>query len=297
MKVGLWHPFLVVIFPVLSLFAHNLVYVPAKLPLYALLALLPASGLLLWGLKFLFRGWHKAGVWVSIFWLSFFTYGAVASALVGKLPHLHLVLLFLNSILLVALFFYLARSKSSFHSGTRVLNLFSLFLVLLPLWQIGIYLARATGSPENTWKKAPVSWPVSKSPDNLPDIVYLILDGYGRKDVLENYYALNNQPFLDSLTAQGFSVLPQSAANYIQTSASVTSSLNLNYLQNLENFTPAWSYPDLKERAEHSRLFRWLQQFGYQLYSFDSGFSNTEFSERATSLAQRRYLPEFYRLL
>lgn len=63
-----------------------------------------------------------------------------------------------------------------------------------------------------------------------PDIILLILDGYGRSDVIESVYGFDNQPFLDLLTSQGFEVADRSTANYTVTHLSVPALLNMSYM-------------------------------------------------------------------
>ena len=66
-----------------------------------------------------------------------------------------------------------------------------------------------------------------------PDIYYLILDGFGRQDVLQDLYDLDLQPFVNALEARGFVVPAASQSNYAQTYLSMASSLNLSYLDDI----------------------------------------------------------------
>ena len=67
------------------------------------------------------------------------------------------------------------------------------------------------------------------SPDNPPDILILILDGYGRQDVLARDYDFDNAPFLDSLEDRGFEVPSRAVANYSSTYGAVGGMLALDY--------------------------------------------------------------------
>jgi hypothetical protein len=66
-----------------------------------------------------------------------------------------------------------------------------------------------------------------------PDIYYIILDGYGRSDVLKKY-GYDNSDFLNSLRDLGFYVADCAQSNYAQTKLSLTSSLNFNYVDALD---------------------------------------------------------------
>ena len=65
------------------------------------------------------------------------------------------------------------------------------------------------------------------------DIYFIVLDGYGRADILANIYQYNNQPFINKLKVRGFYVAEDSYANYNQTRLSIPSSLNMEYMQNI----------------------------------------------------------------
>ena len=66
-----------------------------------------------------------------------------------------------------------------------------------------------------------------------PDIYHIILDGYGRSDVLQNDYHLNNSDFISYLNKKGFIVRKDFLTNYQHTQTSVASLLTGNYLEEL----------------------------------------------------------------
>jgi hypothetical protein len=63
-----------------------------------------------------------------------------------------------------------------------------------------------------------------------PDVVLIVLDGYGRSDVIREFYGYDNEPFLDSLRSQGFEVADRSVANYSITHLSIPALLNMSYM-------------------------------------------------------------------
>ena len=112
----------------------------------------------------------------------------------------------------------------------------------------------------------------------LPNIYYIILDGYGRADVLQEMYGFNNGKFIEKLRQRGFFVAENSSANYPQTVLSLASSLNLHYLTHLQQaYGPRNQIrePLLKEITEN-RLMSFLQTHGYQTVAFSSGIAFTE---------------------
>jgi hypothetical protein len=111
---------------------------------------------------------------------------------------------------------------------TRGLNLFAIVLVALPV----IDAARARPSLARPARAAsPV--PISPGTAKLPDIYYIILDGYARSDAMRRLFDYDNSPFLESLERKGFYVARRSTANYCQTPLSPSSYLNMSYLNNI----------------------------------------------------------------
>lgn len=67
--------------------------------------------------------------------------------------------------------------------------------------------------------------------EESPDIYHIVLDGYGRADVLEKYYDFDNSEFLEYLAEKGFIVRDNCMTNYIWTQCSVASMLSMDYLK------------------------------------------------------------------
>lgn len=63
-----------------------------------------------------------------------------------------------------------------------------------------------------------------------PDVLLLVLDGYGRADWLESEFGFDNNRFLDDLESRGFEVASAATSNYGHTYASVSSMLKLDYV-------------------------------------------------------------------
>lgn len=107
-----------------------------------------------------------------------------------------------------------------------------------------------------------------------PDVYHLVLDGMGRPDILADRYALQVDEYLNELKSCGFDVsLRQSHANYVQTHLSLSSMLNLDYLDELldaqgtsQNRSPLL---DLIARARVPSVFKKL---GYEVEYIGSGF-------------------------
>ena len=109
----------------------------------------------------------------------------------------------------------------------------------------------------------------------LPDIYCIILDGYGREDVLRQSFQFDNRDFLESLRKRGFYVVDRSRPNYVSTGLSLASSLNMRYLNDLGLFAynTLWPLSNLIQRNEVARC---LKQHGYSTVAVQSGYPLTE---------------------
>jgi hypothetical protein len=108
------------------------------------------------------------------------------------------------------------------------------------------------------------------------DIFYIILDAYGRQDVLLDLYAYDNTPFLAALEARGFEIGERSTSNYIQTALSLASSLNVDYLDEvLRQRSQSMTSKTLIDLIWHSRVRRQLQDAGYTMVAFRTAFPYT----------------------
>ncbi|WP_210490033.1 sulfatase-like hydrolase/transferase [Rufibacter aurantiacus] len=284
-----WHPFLGGLFPVLFLYAYNSSYIPFAELLVPTLAVGLSSSLLLLAAKLFLRTWQKSGILVSSFWLLFFSYQAQWLQVVhwfGEEGARHSYLLLANLLLLLTLFLCLRKSKSPLFRLSKTLNVFAGILIFFPVSQILYFQAsqlvsKASVGPE----KQNTIQGLETKPGQRPDIVYLILDGYGRPDVLQENYSLDLGEFNAFLKEQGFFLATQSTANYARTTASLASSLNFDYLQNLPGYHPRLTYLDLHEITEEARLLHLLRQEKYQLFGFATGFGNAELTKLATYLS------------
>ncbi len=167
--------------------------------------------------------------------------------------------------------------------ATFVLNVVGGILLLVPIsevafeyWEFGMD-AEGKGIPvaQELTRGIP-----GKSGDRktLPNIYYIILDGYGRSDVLKDMYGFNNHEFIAGLHQRGFFVARNSQANYPQTVLSLASSLNLQYLTHLpKQYGPrSQSRAPLMKEINENLLMSFLQAQGYQTVAFSSGIAFTE---------------------
>ena len=218
------HHLLFALVPTLFLYSYNttkLHVAPSELVLP--LAASGGASLLLWLLLWLLMGSsRKAALSVTFFLALFFGYGRVFN-LVGPNVPLELQPAVAGGVLLLGIIL-IGLLRTEFSGVTIFLNLASLALVIINL--VPSVLSSASSRPR-----------VFASPRHrvtassaLPDIYYIILDGYARADVLDSVYGYDNSEFIFWLEQHGFQVARGSRSNYSQTYLSLASSLNMTYL-------------------------------------------------------------------
>jgi hypothetical protein len=271
------YPILFSIFPVLALAAHNIDEISLDVVFRPLFVTLFITIVLVGVTKILFRDWNRAALAVLLVLFFFFIYGQVYSALedviFGNLSlfrHRTLFPLFI-SLLLISLFLISRRGRQT-NESPYGLNLLSIGLLVYPVVQIG-------SSAMQQWSAEQA---VHSSADqiaanaNQPDIYYIILDAYGRADVLQSLLGYDNSDFLNALRQRGFYVADCSQANYAYTEFSVTSALNYDYLDRLD---VAGSRADRIALLKHSSIRSFLDSKGYEIVAFPTGWAFTEWKD------------------
>jgi len=111
-----------------------------------------------------------------------------------------------------------------------------------------------------------------------PDIYYLILDGFGRADVLRDLYQMELDGWIDGLRQTGFYVADRSTANYGQTMLSLASALNVDYVNELAGRVDHQSANrlPLEVMLEENRVFQFLRCAGYHLVYFPTGYVSVD---------------------
>jgi len=175
---------------------------------------------------------------------------------------------------------------------TRMLNLFSIFLVILPVTEI----TRATGLVRVRPQRSATVFPLALTPQPLPDIYYIILDGYARSDVMRELFDFDNTAFLERLEHKGFFVARGSNANYCQTPLSLSSSLNLEYLDDLVKGLGT-NQTELRELIDRNNLAATLRPLGYKFVTFSTGFDPTDLTDSDRYLSPYEQFTGFQRLV
>jgi hypothetical protein len=274
------HPFLLAIYPVLTLWSTNSRDVTADQVLRSLLLVLVTTFCIIIILGLILRDWSKAGLITSILLIVFFSYGHLYKVLrdngLSPLVVRHRILIPLILLAICALIVYIWKSRKDLGALTMFFNIAGAVLVVILLAQLIGYELRASTREEKSTTESVVSQQSnSASVTSGPDIYYIILDGYGREDVLKELYGYDNSEFIKELKERGFYVADDSYANYMQTVLSLSSSLNMKYLDTLqaENGGKSPSFENFLNWMSSSTVRDFLSRQGYKTVAFSSSYA------------------------
>lgn len=285
-----FHPWLIGVYPFLTLLAHNLSQVEPVLTLRALAATLLVIGLVVTFARLAVRDSMRAGMLASLFLAFFFSYGHLYGALEGKslaglVVGRHLLLAPLWLALLVGMGWLVLARMRGLETWTRLLNLVGVALVLLPALQSGASLMNSRPQGKRSAQALAEAQPGQAE---LPDVYYIILDAYSRADLLEKYQGLDVTPFLDELRGMGFYVASCSQSNYGITALSLPSSLNMNYVEEVAPDIVAQdlSWDNFSDFILHSEVRSKLEGLGYRTISFETGIPWDEMTDASVYYAR-----------
>jgi hypothetical protein len=266
------HPVFIAIYPILFLLAINISQINPEDALRPLAISISAALFITIIFGIAAKDYRQGGLTASIFLGLFFTYGHIHRALNSE-SHLPLLLIWALFLIIGLLGKYKIKNIDTV---TANINFITLVLLIQPIITISFFIAQS-GVHQKTEPLSPFDGtPTSSEKTDLPDIYYIVPDAYGRSDVVQEVFNYNNAGFIHFLEDSGFYVAQQSHSNYVQTSLSIASSMNLNYLGNLEGENIQSGDRDpLAELIHHSELRRFLEENNYQTVSFATAYEPT----------------------
>ena len=278
------HPFLFAIYPILALLAFNIFEVDLSSGFRPVTVALVVVGFLALISRQMHRDWRRAALSLTIVLILFYSYGHIYILLKGVnvdgfylFRHRTLIPIWVGGGFLIL--WKVLRRPINLAGATYVFNVVGLFLLILPSFQlISHFLQSRVSQVQAAQNTQTLDLKVGTEP---PDIYYIILDGYGRADVLKNEYGYDNSDFLNTLRNLGFYVADCAQSNYAQTQMSLSSSLNFNYIDALsDRFTPGTDdRTGLDALIKHSAVRESLEKSGYKTVAFATGFIATELTD------------------
>jgi len=231
--------------------------------------------------QLLVRPTERAAVLASATVIAIFSYGHVYDGLkelggIAVQIARHRYLVPGDVLLVLGLAFLLIRRPTLATGIARWLTISAWILIVFPtvslMWD-QVPVRRSDKRPETGSLVQ-----VQAAEEEPPDVFYVILDGYGREDVLTDSYGFDNSSFLSFLRRRGFYVAERATSNYSQTLLSLASSMNMDYLDALldkSDFdrTDPKMYSEMMQASRAVTLFRNL---GYLTVAFATGYHPTQ---------------------
>jgi hypothetical protein len=284
----------VAVVPVFSLLAVNVDRMRLSWIVRPILLTLALAILILVGIRKCSKSWKTTAVTSSLLLIIILQFGRIPSWVTSTLTTLFgpnftgiqeknhgiiLTVAFLVPIYVMSVIIFMIHKHPIWLRAFYVLiNIYVLSSIITSVILISQYALAAVQFdternpvPTNTVR-------LTGEPSDLPDVYYLILDAYGRADVLQDIYGYDNSEFLDFLDAQGCYVATESIANYTKTILSLITSLNLDYVQNVIPESEPRSVPAnvLSTYLNQNVVMQTFKDLGYNIVTFESGFSLTD---------------------
>jgi hypothetical protein len=176
----------------------------------------------------------------------------------------------------------------------------AIVLVLFSLVNIGFYKFKTRNLQDSSIISQNGEAVVLVNQATLPDIYYIIFDGYAGESSLEEFYDYDNHEFINFLTEKGFYVASKSRCNYPWSYLSLASSLNMEYINylsedaGLESDDRTLPYRMITE----NKVWKFLHSKGYKFVHLNSsGWGPTDRNRNADISIQVNRFNEFNILL
>jgi hypothetical protein len=188
-----WYPFSIAVYPILALLAYNISEVDYNAASRAVMLALLAVTILFLLLRWIYHDWHTAALGSAVLTALFFSYGHVYDKVAETWDILYLttLLLIFWSLLAGLALFSIGRGRAWVRSAALPLNLVSLGLVLYTLGSI-VFSSAPVSVSGAVDDHAPLQELVVPEGETPPDIYYIIIDSYGRSDLLQRAFDYDN---------------------------------------------------------------------------------------------------------
>jgi hypothetical protein len=303
------HPFLFAIYPILSIYSANITDVFISEIISPIFISVGTTIFVFFTIKFITNDIQKSAFITSFFLVIFFSYGhifnlidgrEIGKVVIGPNKYLVSVVFFSVSVLLIIL-----RLKIDLQRISKFLNTVGIVLIFLSLISIGrsaisneIKISE-TVSVQSNAANIERNQPVISEGYGKPDIYYIILDGYARESTLNDLYNYNNSDFINYLENSGFYVADKSQSNYSITPASLASSLNMRYLDDIAKMdaTEVTKRETAIEMLRNNDVARFLKSKGYKFINLGSSWGVTTINPHADLVFRYQIRSEFTNIL
>jgi hypothetical protein len=271
------YPFILCFYFVSFIFAENLGQVYLGDAVRPIVVVLLVAGTTLLLFRVIFRSFDRAAFVTTLLLTLIFIYAGLARLMAGLLGKNMLVLFAAEIVALGVIGFITLRTVTDWKKLNQTLNLITGVLLAMALYRIGSYGMSDEGviiAPPVERQAVSVEG-FERPAGKLPNIYYLLVDGYTRSDTLQDYFGYDNTDFLGYLRDTGFKVADKSVANYNLTAMALSSQLNMEYLGDEDGFKeahPKGSAHLIDEKIFNNRVAAVLKNLGYRVITLRSNY-------------------------
>ena len=218
---------------------------------------------------------------VSVFWIWLFSYSSFRVLVYGENVMLSEKFLIPIWIAIAAVSWWLILRKRKWSPNVnQFLNILGGMFLLIALWPHAKD-PRKDFTPIQVVSLESASRGTAQPPDTLPNIYYILMDAYPAPSVLKRQTGIDDSGFTSFLREKRFLIADPSFSNYSYTLASLSSTLNMQYLPMASVQGINWQIdcnPKSLERSIRNNLvMRFLRSRGYKfvdLSIWDFGAEN-----------------------
>jgi len=280
------HPVLFGLYPVLFLWEDNIDQIPFFATLRSFLLSLGLVLLVYVLTSITYRNFKSAAIITSTILILTLSYGHFYNYIEAN-PNLNNVigyfrLLAILGFILVVCVYFVWRFRDSLQLTNQIMHTISFLLVIMTVGKIGWFFLSRSSAQLSSPKTQEVPANITNSIDNNQrDIYYVVLDSYGREDLLKSRFDYDNSSFINELHELGFVIPECTLSNYDSTTYSMISSLNMVYLSELP--TPIMSKKNhgvqLDPYIKHSDVRKKFEALGYITITFKALYPNLDIKD------------------
>ena len=279
-----YYPILFAAFPSIALMAYNQFQTNLGV-LFRPLFISILFSLVLYALTlFIYKkNWHKAALISGATILLIFSYGHIfnliqSSNFLNTLLGRHRIVMGIFALLWLSVLM-ISIKKNVDEDFTKLINIFSLILIAFPLIQLSTHYISENIAKNRAGSGQIESLNLKDQPIIRPDVYYIILDSYSRPDALLENHDIDVMPFVHKMEENGFYYASESQSNYGETFSSLTTSLNMQYLDQLvSDLNTSLGSPIYQESLKSSKTRAIFDSLGYQTVAFSTGYRWSELS-------------------
>ena len=273
------HPFIFSIYPILFLLSHNVALI-TRASYFEIISLIIIAQIITYiiliFLKLILKNVEKASILTTFLLLIFYSFGHIKGIQIEEILNdkQKYLIPFITITFIIAVFIIIKFKKDNVHLN-GVLNFIALTLLVIPFFNIIIYIINPVNVLVNENKNLEIIKTTEDERKIKRDIYYIILDGYTSSDSLKRYLNFDNSEFDNFLMKKNFYIANKSRSNYSHTNLSIPSSLNMEYFNFLNS--DKYNYKQISEltsqMARDNKVKNYLQSLGYKYIMIPSRHS------------------------